>query len=99
LETNDCPLCDQACADLRALALHLLEFHAVRGIKNNQLCLTYEGAGFDGWPAMYCWCANWDASETMPGLAEKFAIHLSSRGGLAAHLLEVTIEDYYELPF
>lgn len=97
LETNECLLCGCACDDVRELAGHLLAFHSESRIGQGKLCLTFS-AGMT-YPAVLCWCGHWDCSDTMMQMAKKFARHLQDRGGLAAHLLELALVDYYEIPF
>lgn len=96
----DCPLCELSFPSWQALAWHLVQEHTglsvglKRGKWTVNLHRTKKGT-------VCCWCKSYFelGPNPAPGFVEwaaehstsRFARHLERHGGVAAHILEVTL--------
>lgn len=92
--TPDCCLCGRAFTTWYELAYHLVHEH---------LGVVVAGGKRFGWArdrrAVRCWCGGYFQHRNVAPLwresdnaASAFAAHLERKGGLAAHILEITMK-------
>lgn len=86
---NPCPFCDHDAADMQDLVEHVLDKHANEMVGGFSLATGRDTAQYGAYGVwVVCWCER--LFGVNPGKVS-LAHHWQSRGGLAAHLLELAL--------